>query len=71
MIKKSICLIGTLALVSATSAALAEITADEAARLGQDLTPVGAGLAGNAAGTIPAWTGGITEPVWSKNSSVV
>ena len=63
MIKKSICLIGSLALVGATSAALAEISADEAARLGQDLTPVGAQMAGNADGTIPAWTGGITEPL--------
>ena len=63
MIKKSICLIGSLALVGATSAALAEISAEEAARLGQDLTPVGAQMAGNADGTIPAWTGGITEPL--------
>ena len=63
MIKKSISLIGSLALVGATSAALAEISADEAARLGQDLTPVGAQMAGNADGTIPAWTGGITEPL--------
>jgi hypothetical protein len=34
----------------------------EAARLGADLTPLGAERAGNAEGTIPAWTGGITEP---------
>ncbi len=31
---------------------------EEAQRLGQDLTPVGAERAGNAAGTIPPWTGG-------------
>lgn len=30
-------------------------------RLGQDLTPVGAERAGNAAGTIPEWTGGISQ----------
>ena len=42
--------------------ALAELTPDEAARLGSDeLTPVGAERAGNAAGTIPAWTGGLLE----------
>ncbi len=28
-----------------------------------ELTPVGAERAGNAAGTIPAWEGGITEPI--------
>ena len=34
----------------------------EAARLEADLTPMGAERAGNAEGTIPAWTGGITAP---------
>lgn len=38
----------------------ARLTDAEAARLGQDLTPVGAEQAGNADGTIPAWTGGLT-----------
>ncbi len=38
------------------------ISADEAARLGKDLTPVGAEQAGNADGSIPAWDGGITTP---------
>ena len=36
----------------------AKVSADEAARLGQDLTPLGAEQVGNADGTIPAWTGG-------------
>jgi hypothetical protein len=40
----------------------AQLTADEAARLGRDLTPLGAEKAGNADGTIPAWEGGITKP---------
>jgi len=31
-------------------------------RLSEDLTPMGSERAGNAAGTIPAWTGGITQP---------
>jgi len=38
----------------------AKVSADKAARLGQDLTPVGAEKAGNADGTIPEWTGGMT-----------
>jgi hypothetical protein len=33
----------------------------DAARLGQDLTPMGAERAGNAAGTIPEWQGGLTQ----------
>ena len=42
--------------------ALAELTPEEAARLGGDeLTPMGAERAGNAAGTIPEWTGGLQE----------
>lgn len=40
----------------------AGVTAEEAARLGADLTPIGAERGGNADGTIPAWTGGITQP---------
>lgn len=39
----------------------AEATPEEIARLGNDLTPLGAIRAGNEAGTIPEWTGGITE----------
>ncbi len=38
------------------------ISQEEANRLGQDLTPVGAIKAGNEAGTIPPWEGGITTP---------
>ena len=40
----------------------AKLTADEAARLGADLTPMGAEKAGNKDGTIPAWTGGLCAP---------
>ncbi|NBR78969.1 MAG: hypothetical protein EBT71_02840 [Alphaproteobacteria bacterium] len=36
--------------------------ADNAARLGNDLTPVGANPKASADGTIPAWTGGLTKP---------
>ncbi len=42
--------------------AYAGISADQIDRLGKDLTPLGAERAGNAEGTIPAWTGGITTP---------
>ena len=44
------------------SPAAAELSADEIARLGRDLTPLGAEKAGNTDGTIPEWTGGITKP---------
>lgn len=40
-------------------AAWGAVSPQEAARLGQDLTPLGGEKAGNADGTIPAWTGGI------------
>ena len=41
--------------------ALAKVSADEAARLGKELTPIGAERAANKDGTIPAWTGGLTQ----------
>ena len=44
------------------SPATAGIGAEEIARLGRDLTPLGGERAGNAEGTIPEWTGGIGEP---------
>ena len=47
-------------LLSSTLAAA--VSESEAARLGQDLTPLGAEKAANADGSIPAWTGGITTP---------
>ena len=45
-----------------TGTTLAAVSATDAARLGQDLTPLGAETKGSADGTIPAWTGGITTP---------
>lgn len=48
-------------LVFSSAMACAGVSEQEAARLGgQELTPMGAERAGNAAGTIPPWTGGIT-----------
>ncbi|EJN23396.1 hypothetical protein PMI35_04618 [Pseudomonas sp. GM78] len=41
--------------------AMAKLDSAEVARLGQDLTPTGAEKAGNADGSIPAWTGGLTQ----------
>ena len=41
------------------AAGVVAIASAQATRLGADLTPMGAEKAGNAAGTIPAWTGGI------------
>lgn len=52
-------LVITAGLVGPSFAAL---SAEEVARLGQDLTPVGAEKAGNTDGSIPAWDGGITTP---------
>ncbi|HEY9238187.1 MAG TPA: DUF1329 domain-containing protein [Burkholderiaceae bacterium] len=40
----------------------ARLTPAEIERLSKDLTPVGAERAGNADGSIPAWTGGLTKP---------
>ena len=48
--------------IALASGARAEVSEAEAARLDGELTPLGAERAGNAAGTIPAWTGGITAP---------
>ncbi|MBB4822556.1 hypothetical protein HNP29_005975 [Pseudomonas alcaligenes] len=50
--------LGALLATSLASApALAGLSPEEAARLGQDLTPTGAEKAGNADGSIPAWSG--------------
>ena len=50
------------ALLGMAAPASAKLTDAEVARLGADLTPVGAEKAGNKDGTIPAWTGGLCEP---------
>ena len=63
--KKYITTASLLMLSLATSAAFAKVSPQEAAKLGNSLTPLGAEMAANAAGTIPAWTGGLT----SKNST--
>lgn len=49
-------------LLICVSTVQAAISADEAARLGKDLTPLGAIKAGNADGSIPEWKGGLSKP---------
>jgi len=44
-----------------SGAAVAGVSESEAARLGRDLTPIGAEMSGNADGSIPAWAGGLTS----------
>lgn len=58
--KKMTLVASTIALVLSCGT-FAKLPADQVARLGADLTPVGAEKAGNADGSIPAWTGGITK----------
>ncbi|TNE75577.1 MAG: DUF1329 domain-containing protein, partial [Gammaproteobacteria bacterium] len=59
---KNTILSGLVALSLAAAPAYAAVSASEAARLGKDLTPFGSPKAGNASGTIPDWTGGLTQP---------
>ncbi len=52
-----------LVAVGVTATATAQQpSAEEIAKLGGELTPLGAIKAGNAEGTIPAWEGGISKP---------
>ena len=61
MLNKTLSLtLGALLLVAAAPG-LTAISASDAARLGGDLTPLGGEKAGNKAGTIPAWDGGLTS----------
>lgn len=50
---------GALTLSLLATGVMAAVSADEAAKLGSTLTPIGAEKAGNADGSIPAWTGGL------------
>jgi Protein of unknown function (DUF1329). len=50
---------GILALSLLASSVMAAVPADEAAKLGTTLTPLGGEKAGNADGSIPAWNGGL------------
>ncbi|MFI8744786.1 DUF1329 domain-containing protein [Pseudomonas sp. NPDC077186] len=52
-------LFGALSLSLLAGSVLAAVSPEEAAKLGTSLTPLGAQMEGNAAGSIPAWTGGL------------
>ncbi len=54
--RQSVLMASMMAISTATMAAA---TPEQVAALGNTLTPVGAEKAGNAAGTIPEWTGGL------------
>jgi hypothetical protein len=49
------------AIAGVATIAVAGVTSQQAAKLGGELTPMGAEKAANAAGTIPAWSGGLTS----------
>jgi hypothetical protein len=53
MFKKTLVAFGLSTLMAGS--AFAGVSAEDAARLGKDLTPTGAEMAGNADGSIPAW----------------
>ena len=53
-------LFSVLAFSLLASSVMAAVSPEEAAKLGNTLTPLGAEKAGNAEGTIPAWTGGLS-----------
>lgn len=55
-------MVGILATAWGAGPVWGKVSAEEAAKLGEELTPLGAIRAGNEEGTIPAWEGGITEP---------
>ncbi|AOE84608.1 DUF1329 domain-containing protein [Pseudomonas sp. TCU-HL1] len=61
MLKKLSLISAAVALALSASSALASVSPQDVAKLGTSLTPFGAEKAANAAGTIPAWTGGITQ----------
>jgi hypothetical protein len=58
--KKTLTLATVAMLSLSATTAFAKVSASDAAKLGKELTPVGAERAGNSDGTIPEWTGGMT-----------
>ncbi|WP_028617888.1 DUF1329 domain-containing protein [Pseudomonas canadensis] len=60
--------IAVLALSLLATHVMAAVSPEEAAKLGTTLTPVGAEKAGNADGSIPAWTGGIPKNAGAVDS---
>jgi hypothetical protein len=58
--KKYILAISAVVLAMASAGTFAKVSMEEAAKLGDELTAIGAVSAGNKAGTIPAYTGGFS-----------
>ncbi|PPC76846.1 DUF1329 domain-containing protein [Pokkaliibacter plantistimulans] len=52
-------LLGSLLALAISCQTQAAVSADQAAKLGTSLTPIGAEMAGNADGSIPKWEGGL------------
>lgn len=48
--------------------AVAKVSPEEANKIGEQLSPLGAEIAGNESGTIPAWTGGLNSKNMPKSS---
>ncbi|WP_197479503.1 DUF1329 domain-containing protein, partial [Oleiphilus sp. HI0132] len=59
---KTLCAIGVVAASFSAANVMAKVSPEETAKLGNELTPIGAEKAGNADGTIPEWTGGVEAP---------
>lgn len=66
--KKALLKSGVLALSMLATSVMAAVSADEVAKLGTSLTPLGAEKAGNADGSIPAWTGGLPKNAGTVDS---
>ncbi|MGH8462424.1 MAG: DUF1329 domain-containing protein [Stenotrophobium sp.] len=56
MNRQILIMMSTAVLALGMQAALAKVSPEQAARLGKDLTPIGAEKAGSADGMVPAWT---------------
>lgn len=61
MMNKFVMTTSAVALALSVSIAHAKVSEAEAAKLGNELTPLGGEKAGNADGSIPEWLGGITS----------
>ncbi len=59
---------GCIGLGLIATQALAAVPVDQVTRLGADLTPIGAEKAGNADGSIPAWTGGLAKDAGTRDA---
>ncbi|WP_223455615.1 MULTISPECIES: DUF1329 domain-containing protein [unclassified Pseudomonas] len=67
--RKMILQLGTVLALSLLAAnVMAAVSPEEAGKLGTSLTPLGAEKAGNADGSIPAWTGGIPKNAGAVDS---